>query len=234
MVIEATEFLDLYLAVMKKNEIKAIRISDIPEVIRILYASKEFEMYSRKLKIEKIAVADLEDHRFAVNIDPSGVFEFSMPDDEFYKIMMKNPEDTRALTNAINKRAVAGYTERISGGTIAFKYDDPDGKYVLPCILNEPANQCETRIFTDGKIVSDTIRKNHDMYTMKRDVEIKESTYTIMIDYKNDIPEAAEVRALTQGDLIIISEEAKQLMRGRIESYDTNNEIPRSYTLRRH
>lgn len=230
MVINPKEFLDLYFAVMKENEITCINIADISEVIRIIYASSEFRKLKEKLNINNLDVADILNHDFTIKLDENGILDFSVTDEEKDKILIKDIEITNLLQNAIFKRSISGMLALQSRGAIKFKYDESDGTYNLQCTQENPISEGETRIYTDGTIEELPNNDFKTLYSNARDVNVTNSTYTILVDLVQGKPVEVELRGQACGDYLMMAQEALRLLHGIEESYRAFDDIkPKIY-----
>ena len=231
--IEANRFLDLLFSVLQGTGLNEIDISEIPEIIKIIYSSKEFDSFKGKLKIEDLKVDHLLKHRFTSCLDEDGVLEFKVDKKDEEEILLKDIFDTNSMQTAINKRLIIRYIEGQNKEKVSFKYDDPDGEYNLP-FKDNPLDECETKIFTDGTLEKDEV-KDDKFYSKVRIVKVANSTYTIMVDYEKNVPLNAEIRATSNGDFLMVCEEVKNILNGQINSYDVTNPVkPRTYRFKRH
>lgn len=232
MIINSRKFLDLYFAIMAENEIFSINVQDITEVIRVLYSSSEFEPFVKKLEIEGLSGADIEDHPFFESIDEENLIaNFSVTEKEKREILSRDFRDTKALSGAIEKRAMAKYVENVSNGKVSLKYDDPSGTYRLS-YLNKINDKLETNIFTDGDITHDELDEDDSTYDATRIVKVENATYTIVVNNVNERPKNIQIRAVCDSGLIFVCFDAFELLKGAKHPYRSiDKEKPKSYVI---
>lgn len=229
MKIRPQEFITIYLAIMGENEIECIKIPDLIEVIKILYNSKDFKELVDKLELESFCDDDFYNHPYTKKLDDDGFLFFDISDDEIEEVFKRYDRESELLTQAINKLSAAKYVDMRSNGKIKMAYDDPSGDYSLQ-IITEPFNNCESKIFTDGNIQNIGLKQGDELYNFFREVKVSDATFSIIVDYRNDIPLGAEIRAGTSADYLMVNQEARQLLKGLNFSYDeVVNEQPKVY-----
>ena len=79
--------------------------------------------------------------------------------------------------------------------------------------------EVEQRLYTDGNVKVYPQESKEELYQKKRCVTVSDSTYSIIINYKNNNPYYAEIRGISLGNYALICEEALKLMKNDISSY---------------
>ncbi len=233
MIIKMNDFISMYLAIMHKNGLDHILISDFIEIVKLIYDSSEFEDITERLDLFQIKEENFYEHPFTKSLDDNGLWIFEITDEQTEEIFDKFDSETDLLTKAINKYAFSKYLETQTDGTIKMECDDPDGDYTLNRVT-EPFNECETILFTDGTIEDLGVKHSDQMYSSYRDIIVKGSTFTILVDYQNKKPLAAEMRVSTMIDYSMVYEEAKKLMMGLSFAYDEDiKDSPKVYKFKR-
>lgn len=228
------EFFDLLFAILQENEVTSVNINDVVETIKILYESEEFEDFTDKIEMDRIQANDIINHPFVESIDDETIINIKVKDKQKDEILRRNITDTAMLANAINKKAFVTYVKVLSNGKIAFEYDDPDGSYRIAS-YETPFEKKDTRIYTDGTITKIELPTSSDVLQKEVDVNVTNSTYTIMVSYENELPVSAEMRATSDAGFNIVCHDALQLMENHSEPYITEDEEkPYSYELIRH
>lgn len=228
------EFFDLLFSILQKNGITSFNVNDVIETIKILYESEEFEEFTKKLEMDKIQANDIINHPFVESIEDETIINIKIKEEEQKGILKRNVKDTAMLANAVYKKAYVSYVKVASNGKVNFEYDDPDGSYRIAS-YETPFEKKDTRIYTDGIITRVLLPTSSEAHEREADVNITDSTYTIMVSYENDIPISAEMRATSISGFNIICDDALQLMENHAEPYITEDEEkPYSYEIVRH
>lgn len=235
LVIGPEQFVELYLAIMSENKRKKINLEEMSETIKALYSSSEFSSFVKKLNIEHLIADIVISNRFVKSFNEDGTIEFFVFKKEREKILSTDGKDTTSLKNAIAKVTLANYIDKTSGGMISFKYDDPSGEYDLPYDNSIPFQERETKIFTDGVIINNEIKRGKELYSKTRSLKIDGATYTILIDYLANKPLAAEIRSTSQGDYLSVINQTQRLMNGINDAFEeVDKEKPKGYRLKKH
>ena len=100
-------------------------------------------------------------------------------------------------------------------------------------------NEQGIRLFTDGNVK--VINKEKGIFTGSRDVEIINSTFTLMVEYTNKNVDAIEIRGLSIGNYEVIAEDAIALLYNQNAGFISNigykeldKEKPKVYILKKH
>lgn len=226
------QLIDMIFTSMLEDDISSINIIDIPEILKIIYGSSEFSILKEVLDINGLSGDDVFNHPSTTSHDEQhGLVEFSIPEEEQNKIREEYKKYYDLLKIAKNKRAMAKYLEYITDGNASFSYDDPNGPYSLPYV-GTPGNELETKLFTDGKVISSIVKKEPMPFSKTRIVEIEGATYTMMAQYQKDKIDAVEVRGTSNGDFYYMVQEAQNLLNGQECRYKTEiDEKPKTYKL---
>ncbi len=234
MVVKKERFIDIFLAAMYENGTTKFNLDDMTETIKIIYSSREFLLLSNILDIKDMIVEDVKNNKYVKDVQEDGFVNFEMEYDDVNSIINDNQHVFYLIKTAISKLIAKKVIEQKSFGKITFKYDDPDGKYNLPYI-SSGLNEYETSIFTDGAITDLGLKRENGIYNNSRDVEVKNSTYTIMADLQNKKVEAAEIRAISQANFFFVIMEAENIINRQILNYNEINEgKPKMYKFKQH
>ena len=233
MKIGINKFLDLFYAIMLSDEIEAINIVDIIEVVKILYSSQEFELLSSRLNLNEFTEEQINNYKYTKEIDEYGIVYFDIPNEEIKKILSKNKVDAGFLQHAINKRAMAKYFNSKTNGIGEFKYDNPNGMYNLQFNVDFN-NKEEIKLYTDGNIVINNLYKNSDVCDITRTLKVDNATFTVLLKTINDIAENIEIRGIFNGDYSMYVSEALKIMNKIDNSFDeVIDKSPKVYKLKR-
>ena len=232
--IESNEFLDLFFAVMKENKKEKIDVMDIGNVLNVVFSSKEFNYLNNLIDLESLNGKKILEHKYLKDINKDGVITIKMSEKDKDEVKEKSPFAFMFLSDAFNKYYIMEDIKEKTEGMITFVNDYPDGNYELPYFAY-PMEEKEERIYTDGEIENIINEKGEELYQNTRYVNIKDSTYSIIVDYNNNKPIAAEIRGISLGNYKLMCDEAYTLMRNDTSNYQLiTKDKPKVYTLRCH
>ena len=232
--IQFDKFIDILYSVLNNDEIDEIDITDVMEIINIIFTSKEFTLVASRLDINNYSGQELEKHRFTKKIDSNGMISFEVDEKEREKILKENKVDVKLIQNAVNKRALTKYFTVMYNGLVEFKNDTPSGLYNMQK-SNMGDYNTESKIYTDGKISKDVLKKNNEMDSYNRTVKIDDATFTMFEFYINDVINKIELRADFNGDYNVLFYETKRLLSGIDDSFvEVIDESPKVYKFKRH
>ncbi len=213
MKIDSKNFLNLYYAIMSENGIEKIRLYDIVEIVKAIYSSSETKELASCLNIEDLNLPVIIEHPFTKNVTDDEIIEFYVSDDDIDKILEKYSNYANQMALAINKVTYSKYIEKKSEGKIKILYDDSDGDYEITS-SDSPYEDCETKVFTDGNVDDNGITLGNEMFLKNRKIVISNSTYSIVVDYKNKKPVYSEARAMSSEMIPMVIEETNDIMNG--------------------
>ena len=230
----SNEFISLYLAILSANNTTYSTVLDFAETIKIMIDSAEFTKLMVKIKNTKFEETDFVDHQYTTYLDQdTGAWCFEINQDDQKEIFKNHKEEISILAKAIQKLEKSKEIKEKSNGRIKMAYDDSNGVFSLD-LYDEPLNRCETRLYTDGVIKDLGTTNKEEPFHLVRDVKVSKSTYTILVDYRNNVPLGAEIRGFTTTNFEMVYEEAKRLMMGLYFSYDENiKQNPKAYKFKR-
>lgn len=231
--INSNDFLNMYYALMGENEIECVRLYDIVEIVKAIYSSSETFDLASKLNIEDLDINLIKKHPFTKSVNEDELIEIKISDDEIDSIFDKYDAYSSMLAKAINRVTLSRYFEMLSNGKIKIDYDDSDGVYEIVS-GDSPIIDCETKVFTDGKIITEEVSSEGEMLKTKK-IRVDDSTYTIVVDYKNSKALLAEIRATDSSILPMVIDEASCVMNGINSSYDEIcSDKPKIYKFKIH
>lgn len=233
MKVKKEEFINLVYSIIQGFGQNGVYAMSIPGIIKYLNDSDEFHEAMVKLDIEDMEFDDIKDCKYVTNYDiTNNYITFEVPKEEAEKIMGKDPKLTAAVNNATVKYFMALQIDHQSKGTIYFDSDDPDGNYTLPYVC-DATDETQSKLYTDGKIVKDELMLDYDQpYRYNREIEVTDSTYTIVVDERRGEPTGVAIRGITIGNYQLMIEEALKLQRKVATGYkQETEEKPYIYTL---
>lgn len=234
MKININKFLDLFYTIMNDDEIDAVDVLDIVEVIKIIFSSDEFQILSTRLDINELSEKQIMKHRYTTELDDDGIVSFNVPAEERIKLSESNTLDMNYIRHAINKCAVAKALKSTTKGIATMMYDGPNGVYNMP--KAEVANyKAESKLFTDGDCVNNTIYKSNENNSSTRTVKLENATFSLFTYYVDSLVDKIEVRGTYRGDYYMLLEEVKKILNYMEDSYsEVIKESPKVYKFKCH
>lgn len=215
------QFVELVYAVIQENYGEnCIDAMAFPGILKFIHDSAEFIHMSVRLHAQDLDLDTIKNCKYVTYYDIRGNFlTFEIPKEEAEKILDADPLATVAVNNAAIKYKIAVQTDYDSNGSIYFDGEDPDGEYILPYIC-EASDVFETKLFTDGDVISDELLPDFDQtYKYNRELEIENSTYTILVDERRGRPTGLAIRGVTVGNCQWMVDEAVKLQKGFTTGY---------------
>ena len=233
MKVKKEEFIKLVYSIIQGFGQTGVYAMAFPGIIKYLHDSDEFHEAMEKLDIEDMELDDIKNCKYVTYYDvPNNYVTFEVPKEEAEKIMEKDPKLTVAINNAAVKYFMAVQVDYQSGGVIYFDSDDPDGEYTLPYVC-DASDETQSKLYTDGKIVKNELMPDYDQpYRYNREIEVADSTYTIVVDERRKNVTGVAIRGITIGNYQLMAEEALKLQRKLATGYkQETKEKPYVYTL---
>jgi len=165
------------------------------------------------LSIEDLDLNLIKSHPFTKEITDDESIKFELNDEQIAEILDNNSENVEQMAVAISKVNYSRYIEKKSEGKIKISYDNSDGDYEIGS-YDSPLEEFETKVYTDGEVIDKGVFYEGGIFEKSRKINIRNSSYSIVVDYNGKKPLASVVRVMENSMLLMAVEEANNIIQG--------------------
>lgn len=225
-------FINIMFAMMigdDKKEQQHIKISEIQNMINKIISlreslkdrEKDKYSYIKEYDMPDLSINAIKNNKHVENIDLDDDIAFRMGAKEAARIIIRNPELVRLITNFAY---IDSFNEDLMGltdNTIVFDCHNPNDEYLLGYVYTGNEQK-------ENKLVTDGIIKIVEQNEFSKKVKVERASYVIFSSYENNALLAAVVKAdiLHPTFLTFLMFEARDFYMNQLGNYDCSEDKP--------